>query len=161
MARHRAWQAILLVMVAAVGVDGRTGRRRSACTASQANAGAGCGEPTGTNRRQGRIARHNGATARASFLSVLKMQAGISAGLDEKEAAVVVAVGGEELDDEVAVLLYVPVTDYQQFIQQLQPKEVQAGLSRVELWKSPFLVRQVKNYAVFGELGQRSCWPKG
>jgi hypothetical protein len=96
-----------------------------------------------------------------SFLSVLKMQAGISAGLDEKEAAVVVAVGGEELDDEVAVLLYVPVTDYQQFIQQLQPKEVQAGLSRVELWKSPFLVRQVKNYAVFGELGQRELLAEG
>lgn len=86
-----------------------------------------------------------------SPLGLLKAQAGVTGGLDESGAAMLVVVGGEALEEAPATLLYLPVTDYKAFTSQLNPQDGGDGLSRVELWKSAFLVRQVESYAVLGE----------
>ena len=85
-----------------------------------------------------------------SPLGLLKAQAGVTTGLDESGPAMLVAVGGEA-EEERAALLYLPVKDYKAFIGQLKPQDAGDGLSRVELWKGAFLVRQVESYAVFAE----------
>lgn len=85
-----------------------------------------------------------------SPLVLLKAQAGVTTGLDESGAAMLVLVGGES-EEERAALLYLPVTDYKAFIGQLKAEDAGDGLSKVELWKGGFLARQMESYAVLAE----------
>ncbi|HUT12613.1 MAG TPA: hypothetical protein VMY42_19105 [Thermoguttaceae bacterium] len=91
-----------------------------------------------------------------SLLDQLKQATGIDKGLDEKGSAAFVVVPSED-DDEPAVLLYVPVTDYGQFIAALEPAEPEEGLSQVQVLRGRFLVGQDGGYAVFAEQRHRGA----
>jgi len=91
-----------------------------------------------------------------SLLDQLKEATGIGPGLDKQGSTALVVMPGEN-DSRPAVLLYVPVTDYGQFIAALQPGEAEEGLSPVQVMREQFLVGQDGGYAVFAEWRHRSA----
>jgi len=91
-----------------------------------------------------------------SLLNQLKQATGIDKGLDEQGSSAFVVMPGEG-SDEPAVLLYVPVTDYEQFIAALEPTDSEGGLAEVQVLRGRFLVGQDGDYAVFAEGRHRSA----
>jgi len=97
-----------------------------------------------------------------SLLATAKQKTGVEKGLDEKGAAVLVMLPprDEEKDGAPVVLLYVPVTDYQQFLAQLKPEDATAELPEVQVMGGPFLVGSRGGYAVFADPKHRDALKK-
>jgi len=86
-----------------------------------------------------------------SLLTKLKEEIGIEKGLDEEGSAAIVVMPGEDADAEPIVLLFVPVTDFKQFIGQLDAEDAEDGLVEVDVMDAGFLVGSKGGYAVFAE----------
>jgi hypothetical protein len=95
-----------------------------------------------------------------SLLATAKQKTGVEKGLDEKGAAVLVMLAPGEADGEPVILLYVPVTDYQQFLAQLKPEDATADLPEVQVMGGPFLVGSRGGYAVFADPKHRDALKK-
>jgi len=83
-----------------------------------------------------------------SPLSMLKAQAGIKQALDEKGSAAIVVMPGEEAGSPPAAVLFLPVTDYPQFIGQLKPEDASAKIVEVRIADQSLLVGNRGGYAV-------------
>jgi hypothetical protein len=92
-----------------------------------------------------------------SPLSMLKAQAGIKQALDEKGSAAIVVMPGEEAGSRPAAVLFLPVTDYPQFIRQLKPDDVSAKIVEVRVADQPFLVGNCGGYAVVARPSHRNA----
>lgn len=93
-------------------------------------------------------------------LGILKTAAGVTEGLDEKGSAALVVMPPAEKGDEPAVLLLVPVTDFDKFIAQLKPEDAKARIVKVTIFNGPFLAAKRGGYAVLAELGQEALLEK-
>jgi len=86
------------------------------------------------------------------LLGLAKSSTGVDKGLDENGSAVFVAMPGKhEDDDEPIILAFFPVTDFQQFIKPLKPKDTSGRLIKVKVVNARFLVAEHKGYAAFAE----------
>jgi hypothetical protein len=83
-----------------------------------------------------------------SPLSLFKAQAGVKEALNEKGTAAIVIMPGEEAGGRPAAVLYLPVTDYQQFIRQLKPQDASARIVGVRVANQDFLVAARGGYAL-------------
>jgi hypothetical protein len=90
-----------------------------------------------------------------SLLAQAKQASGLGKGLDEKGAAmlaVLPAAGEGAFDSPPIVLLYLPVTDYKEFLAPLKnAKSDEHGVTEANLLDGTFVVAQKSGYAVFAE----------
>jgi hypothetical protein len=82
-----------------------------------------------------------------SLLAKLEGPGGIQAGLDKKRPISVLLLPPNEGMPIPAVIILVPVTDYAKFLDGLKPDETADGVSKVALFGSPSLTRNVGSYA--------------
>jgi hypothetical protein len=66
-----------------------------------------------------------------SPLEMIKGAVGAEKGLAPKGSFAIAAFAGEDESDKPRPLIYVPVTDYQAFIDQLQPEDASEGISKI------------------------------
>lgn len=96
-----------------------------------------------------------------SPLEMFKTAAGVPEGLDEKGSAAIVVMPGKDASKQpVAVLNFVPVTDYRQFIEQLKPNNASAAIVEVQVRGRSFLVGNRGGYAVVAEPRYRDALEK-
>jgi len=89
-------------------------------------------------------------------LMTLQSLTGVQAGLDEKGAVVIAVIPANENDARPTPLLFVPVSDYQQFIAQLQPgAKTGDEPTDVTIADKNFAVVKKGDYAVLTEPTQR------
>lgn len=85
-------------------------------------------------------------------LEMLKGALGVEKGLNEKGTVAIAAFLAKNETDEPRPLLYVPVTDYQAFIDQLQPRAPKEGVTEVKLKDGKAMVAGKRgNYAVLAQ----------
>ena len=86
-----------------------------------------------------------------SPLGMLKLSLSLQKRLDEKGAAALVMMPGEDGSLVPIQILFVPVTDFGQFVGQFNPDDASAKIAEVEVMDSSFLVGSDGGYAVFAE----------
>jgi hypothetical protein len=72
---------------------------------------------------------------------------GYGKGLDKKRPVALLVLPPKEDAPIPPVIVLVPVTNYATFLQPLKVNETEAGISKVDLWGSPSLVRKIGSYA--------------
>jgi hypothetical protein len=92
-----------------------------------------------------------------SPLTLFRLRSGIDKGLDETAAAAMAVVAGQEAGQPPAGVFFVPVTDYDAFIGQLEPKDLQDGISEVRVQAKPLLVARKDGYAVMARPRDRAA----
>ncbi|NQU20235.1 MAG: hypothetical protein HQ567_03060 [Candidatus Nealsonbacteria bacterium] len=97
----------------------------------------------------------------SSPLAKLKETIGIEKGLDEKGRAAIVVMPGEDADSDPIVLLFAPVTNFKQFVGQLEAEDAKDGLVKVDVNGAEFLVGNKGGYAVFAEPKHRDVLVAG
>ncbi len=90
-----------------------------------------------------------------SALTAMKKMAGIEEGLDEKGAMAWVLLSGGEEEFEPVMIAFVPVTDYQAFIAQLEPEKPTAKITTVEIGFEKLAVGQAGDFAAITEASNR------
>lgn len=91
-----------------------------------------------------------------SLLAKVKEATGLGKGLDEKGAALLVLLPPPADDPTPPVLLYLPVSDYKEFIAPLQAQADAEGVTQGKVMRGSFLVVQKAGYAVFVDPKRRS-----
>lgn len=91
-----------------------------------------------------------------SLLDMAKGALGVEKGLAEKGTVAVAAYPGKGEDDEPRGLAYIPVTDYQAFIAQLEPGDPQAAITSIKLKDGKAMVAGKRgNFAVLADANDR------
>jgi hypothetical protein len=90
-----------------------------------------------------------------SPLSMFKKKVGLQGVLDEKGSAAIVVMPGKEADSRPVALLFLPVTDYPQFLRQLKAENPSAKIVDVRVGDVPLLVGKRDGYAVVARPGHR------
>ena len=93
-----------------------------------------------------------------SFLALFKAKSRIEGGLDEDGTAAIVAMPGAEADFKPAVLMFLPVTDFQKLIEPFEPDDPSAPIVGVSDGKA--LVAKLGAYAVATEPKHRELLQK-
>lgn len=89
-------------------------------------------------------------------LEMAKDALGVEKGLAEKGTVAVAAFPGRMEEDEPRGVVYIPVTDYQAFIGQLEPKEPTAAITEIKLKDGKAMVAGKRgNFAVLAALEDR------
>lgn len=91
-----------------------------------------------------------------SPLGLLLLQSGVSEGIDRQGAAAMVFLPGEDTDPEPIVLVYVPVTDFGQFVEQLDAENPKGKMVKIQFFGSDSLAAQRDGYAVIAERKHRA-----
>ena len=93
-----------------------------------------------------------------SLLAQAKQATALGKGLDEKGAALVAVLPPAGDDSKPIVLLYLPVTDYKEFLAPLKNAKVdENGVTQADLLDGSFVVAQKSGYAVFAEPKHRAA----
>lgn len=95
-----------------------------------------------------------------SALEMFKARAGLQDVLDEKGSAAIVLLPGGDAGSRPAAVLFLPVTDYKQFLRQLKPDDASAKIVEVEVRNQSFLIGSRGGYAVVARSGNRDALEK-
>jgi hypothetical protein len=100
-------------------------------------------------------------TSVPGILDQVKASTGISKGLDEKGTAATIVMPGEDSKSQPQVVVAVPVTNYDQFVEQLKPqKKAGERIGEVEILGNTFLVANRGSYALLAESKHRKALEK-
>ncbi len=95
------------------------------------------------------------------LLTLAKQFTGVDAGLDEKGGIALAAFStGDDADAELSFVCFVPVTDYQEFIGQLNPEDADAAITEIMISGMPRLTAKKGNFAVLGDPQQRTLFER-
>ncbi len=86
-----------------------------------------------------------------SLLTLLRVQTGIHEGLDEKGTAALALLPAQDAGGAPQVVVLLPLTDYKQFLAQLQPVDATQKFAEVRLAGNPVLICQHGNFAAIAE----------
>jgi hypothetical protein len=93
-------------------------------------------------------------------LDQVKTATGIEKGLDEKGAVVGIVMPGEDSKAEPQAVAAIPVTNYEQFLEQLKPEKKEGGIAQVTLARSSMLVANRGGFALLAEPKHRAALKK-
>ena len=83
-----------------------------------------------------------------NVLELAKAHLGIEKGIDEKGSIALAAVPGEVPNDDPIPLLFVPTTDYDALIKQLNPEKEENGITTISIDGDRSIVGKKGNFAV-------------
>jgi len=84
-------------------------------------------------------------------LAKASVSVGVQQAVDEKGSVALVAMPPEDADSPPAVLIFLPVTDYQQLLKQLQTEDSAEKIAKIRVQGELFIVGNKGGYAVFTE----------
>ena len=95
-----------------------------------------------------------------SLLAKLQGEDGIRKGLDTKRPIAFLVLPPKDESGIPSMIVLIPVSDYAKFLEQFESKETEAGITKIQLWASPTLVRSVGGYAALTALPFREALEK-
>src|SRR5262249_55986479 len=93
-------------------------------------------------------------------LDFVKLLTGVQKGLDEKGSVIGVAYDGPGEGSEPSGVLFIPVSDYKEFIGQLQPKDATAEVTEITLGDRTLLAAKKGGYAALAAPQHRAAMMK-
>lgn len=95
-----------------------------------------------------------------SLLAKLQGPGGIRKGLDKNRPIALLLLPPKDDKSPPAVIALVPVSDYAKFLEQFKSEDTEAGVSKIEIWGSPCIVRGIGGYAAITVLPFREALEK-
>jgi hypothetical protein len=95
-----------------------------------------------------------------SLLAKLEGPDGIRKGLDKNRPIALLALPPKDDKSLPTMIALIPVSDYAKFLQQFKSEDAEAGVTRIEVWGGPKLVRSIGGYAAICELPFREALEK-
>jgi hypothetical protein len=93
-------------------------------------------------------------------LAFVKLVTRVEKGLDEKGSAIAVLYDGPREGSEPSGVLFIPITDYKEFIGQLEPKDAAAEVTEITLADRTMLVAKKGGYAAMATAEHRPALMK-
>jgi hypothetical protein len=115
-----------------------------------------------TNEKFGAVAKRLKLPLPGNPLEMVKDALGVDKGLAEKGSVAVAAFESKGENEEPRALIFVPVTEYQTFIDQLQPGETKDGITPLTLRNGkPMLAGKRGNFAILTLPADRALLERG
>ena len=147
--RRRLAQVALLACFAAIaGIAGRAGREDDILklVPEQALGFVVINQPSAADAKLQQLGQQMNLPI-PSLLAKLQGSDGIRKGLDKKRPIALLVLPPKDGTSLSSVIALLPVTDYAKFLEQFKPEDAEGGVSKIQIWGSPSLVRNIGSYA--------------